>query len=159
MSVRLVGGGSSDLAVSGSAPARAASALRLAAPAARAKAAPTHPSAEISREAEMMERLSTLRSSEPARFRVVSNEITSKLKLEAGVQSGDMGKKLGDLADKFAEAARTGDMSTLRPPSRSSNAPPRGADAYRQTARRSPGASEVEQLISDTLKDMSKRSA
>ena len=107
----------------------------------------------------MLEHLSALSSSEPSRFRLVSNEITSKLKTEAGEQSGDMGSKLDDLAAKFAEAARTGDMSSLRPASRSSNTPARGADAYRQTARRAPGASDVEQLIADALKDISRRSA
>jgi hypothetical protein len=158
MSVRLVGGGSNDLAVSGSTPARAPSGIRASAPAVRASAA-TQASADISREAEMLEHLSALRSSEPARFKIVSNEITSKLKSEAGAQSGDMGSKLDDLAAKFAEAARTGDMSSLRPASRSSNAPARGAEAYRQTARRAPASSDVEQLISDALKDMSRRSA
>ncbi len=119
----------------------------------------THGSADISREAEMLEHLSSLRSSEPSRFRSASDEITSKLKSEAGAQGGDVGKKLGDLADKFAEAARTGDLSTLRPASRSANAPPRGADAYRLTAQRAKSGSDVEQLISDALKDMSRRSA
>ena len=158
MSVRLVGGGSSDLAVSGSTPARAPSGIRTSASAVRATAT-TPGSADISREAEMLEHLSALRSSEPSRFKVVSSEITSKLKTEADTQGGDMGRKLGDLADKFAEAARTGDMSSLRPSSRSSNAPAHGADAYRQTARRAPAGSDVEQLISDALKDMSRRSA
>jgi hypothetical protein len=116
-------------------------------------------SADISRDAGMLGQLSSLQASRPARFMVVSGEITSKLKAEAGNQGGDVGKELGALADKFAEAARTGDVSTLRPPSRSTNPTTRGAEAYRQTARRTPMASDVEQLISDALEDMGRRSA
>ena len=90
---------------------------------------------------------------------LATNRASADISREADTRGGDMGENLGVLANKFAEAARTGDMSSLRPLGRSSDAPPRGADAYRQTARRAPGVSDVEQLISDALKDMSRRSA
>ncbi len=158
MSVRLVVGGSSDRSVSDSTPARAQSAIRSIAPTARSAAAASE-AADISRGAGVLGQLSSLQSAQPSRFKAVSSEITSKLKAEADTHGGDVGKKLGELADKFAEAARTGDMSALRPAGRTSSMPARGADAYRQTAQRAPGGSDVEQLIADALKDMSKRSA
>jgi hypothetical protein len=107
----------------------------------------------------MLAQLSSLQGSQPSRFKAASNEITSRLKAGADTKSGDVGQKLDELAHKFAEAARTGDMSALKPATRSSNAPARGADAYRQAAQRAPMGSDVEQLISDALKDMSHRSA
>jgi hypothetical protein len=71
-------------------------------------------SATISRGGELMSKLKQLQSTDPAQFKSVMADLSQKLK-SAASQSGDA--KLGQLADRFAQAAQSGDLSSLQPKS------------------------------------------
>lgn len=151
MSATTIGGSSRDLLVSGVTTSRPTTSASVAHPRSQSSRPPG-----ISSDAEMLTKLVELRTSQPSRFRDVSREITSRLQAKADDQGGDVGKQLDQLADKFAEAARTGDMSALRPSvgARSPGGYVRGADAYRQSAQKVSRGSGIEQIISDALKDI-----
>ncbi|HTN54383.1 MAG TPA: hypothetical protein VML50_18390, partial [Anaeromyxobacter sp.] len=69
----------------------------------------------ISPEGGLMGELSELSQSDPSKFKAVMQEIAEKLQGEASQASGDKAQALGNLADKFDQAAQTGDMSSLQP--------------------------------------------
>lgn len=73
-------------------------------------AAPTN----VSQMGSLMSELQQLSKSDPTKFKQVTSEIADKLKAEAGDATGKA-DFLNKLADKFQEASKTGDMSSLKP--------------------------------------------
>ncbi|HVO18074.1 MAG TPA: hypothetical protein VMU15_02385 [Anaeromyxobacter sp.] len=59
--------------------------------------------------------LASLSQSDPDQFKKVAGDIAQKLKAAAANATGDQAKFLSSMADKFSEAAQSGDMSVLRP--------------------------------------------
>lgn len=72
--------------------------------------------ANFSQGAQLMNKLSQLQSSDPSKFKAAATEISDKLAEEAK-NSSDPGatKMLTDLSNKFAQAAKTGEMPDMRP--------------------------------------------
>lgn len=72
---------------------------------------------EFSKPSELLSQLSQLQSSDPEQFKTLMTSISEKL--QAAAESGDVSGVskgvLSDLADKFTEAAKTGDLSVLQP--------------------------------------------
>ena len=71
----------------------------------------------ISKQGDLLSRLRDLQDSDPEQFQATMKEMAGKLRAEAKESSGDKAKALNDLADKVTEAAETGDLSVLKPPS------------------------------------------
>jgi hypothetical protein len=71
----------------------------------------------VSPEGGLFGQLSQLSQSNPDEFKQVAAEISQKLKDEAGQATGDKATFLNNLADKFNQAAQSGDMSSLKPSS------------------------------------------
>jgi len=86
--------------------------------------------AKLSRGGQQMSQLSKLQTSDPEKFKAAAQEISDKL-AEAAKNSTDEGESsaLSDMSAQWAEAAETGDMSSLRP-----KAPPSGAQNSAQSA-------------------------
>jgi len=74
-------------------------------------------SSDMSQIAKLMKELSDLAQNDPAAFKAVAEQISEKLKEAASSAQGGQADFLNDLADKFAQAAQTGDLSSLRPSS------------------------------------------
>jgi hypothetical protein len=70
---------------------------------------------QVSERGKLMQELSDLQSSDPGKFKKVSEEISEKLKEAASSASGHQAAFLNKLADKFGQAAQSGDMSALQP--------------------------------------------
>lgn len=70
----------------------------------------------ISPEGGLFGQLASLAQSDPADFKQVAGEISQKLSTAASQATGDQAKFLTSMADKFGQAAQTGDMSALKPP-------------------------------------------
>ena len=119
----------------------------------------------VSKGGEMMQRLSDLQTSDPEKFKQVTQSISDKLTAAAknSTDSGQSGM-LSDMAEKFASAAQSGDMSSLapsEPPSGASGAQGQAAMKYSQT-QSSSGANPMAQLdsiISDALSGTESASA
>lgn len=81
--------------------------------------ASTGDSAQISGPGKLFAELKQLAASDPTKFKAVAADIATKLKEAAGTTSGTTtaNSPLADLAAKFQQAADTGDVSTLQPPS------------------------------------------
>lgn len=88
------------------------------APRARAAQGSGGDSTSVSGPAAMLNKLKRLQQSDPAKFKEVMSEISTKLK-DAADASGDAKDKaaLSDLAQKFQVAGQTGDLAALSPPS------------------------------------------
>ena len=84
-------------------------------------AAGSSASAGISQPGELMGKLQQLSQQDPTKFKEVMSDIADKLR-EQAQQSGDPNGMVGKLADKFAQAAQTGDMSPFQPNTASSSA-------------------------------------
>ncbi len=69
----------------------------------------------ISREGDLFGQLASLSQSDPGAFKQVASEISQKLEAEAAQATGDRAQFLSKLADRFGQAAQTGDMSALKP--------------------------------------------
>jgi hypothetical protein len=69
----------------------------------------------ISPEGDLFGQLADLAKTDPAKFKKAAAEISEKLKDEAGSATGKKAEFLTKLADRFDEAARTGDVSALKP--------------------------------------------
>ncbi len=69
----------------------------------------------ISPEGGLFGQLADLAQTDPAKFKKATAEIAEKLKQAAGEASGDRAKFLGQLADRFDQAAQSGDPSVLKP--------------------------------------------
>ncbi|HUJ60721.1 MAG TPA: hypothetical protein VLX92_19600 [Kofleriaceae bacterium] len=83
-----------------------------AAPAAPPPAAGT----QLSAFGSFMSKLQSLEQTDPAKAKTVLATIAQKLGAKAQQVGGAQGQKLQALADKFNQAAQTGDLSALKPP-------------------------------------------
>ena len=81
-------------------------------------------STRISGPGRLMAKLQQLQQTDPAKFKQVMSDMAAKLNALAQQQSGSSasssstggGQSLTDLANKFASAAQTGDLSAFQPP-------------------------------------------
>ncbi len=71
----------------------------------------------ISDGASMLAKLSDLKTSDPEKFQSTMKDMADHMRQAAKEQGGDAAKFLNALADKVTEAAKTGDLSSLKPPS------------------------------------------
>jgi hypothetical protein len=71
---------------------------------------------------QMMSKLESLSESDPDKFKELTLQISEKLKTAASKATGKDAEMLTEMADQFAKASESGDMSALRPPK-----PPDGA--------------------------------
>ncbi|HTP24861.1 MAG TPA: hypothetical protein VMK12_04280 [Anaeromyxobacteraceae bacterium] len=69
----------------------------------------------ISPEGSLFGELASLSKEDPTRFKQVAQEISDKLKEEAGSATGKKAQLLQAMSDKFAQAAQTGDATSLKP--------------------------------------------
>jgi hypothetical protein len=70
----------------------------------------------ISDAASMLSKLKDLQSSDPAKFQSTMKDMADHLRAAAKEQGGKAGEFLNGMADKVTEAAKTGDLSALKPP-------------------------------------------
>ncbi|MDB4976611.1 MAG: hypothetical protein JWN48_4952 [Myxococcaceae bacterium] len=102
-------------------------------------------SVAISKPADLLKRLSSLKQSDPERFKLLMGQMSANLRAAANPQSGAVGQQLSQLSASLARAANTGDLSGLQPslsvPTSSSSH--RALDAYR---RNMPAAQPSETL-------------
>ncbi|WP_300163546.1 hypothetical protein [Solidesulfovibrio sp.] len=105
----------------------------------------------FSKGAEMMQKLSDLASSDPEKFKAAAQKISDSLS-EAASNSSDSNeaKMYSEMADKFSEAAQSGDMSSLTPPKAPSggNAQASAAQAYGNAAQQASGSNPMEKMDS-----------
>jgi hypothetical protein len=79
---------------------------------------------DFSKGAKAMQQLKDLASSDPDKFKEVTQQISDKLsKAAEGASDSNTAKKLSSMAEKFASAASSGSMDSLTPPS-----PPAGGN-------------------------------
>ena len=118
----------------------------------------------FSQGAALMSKLSDLQSSDPDKFKEVAQQISDKLSEAAGSSSdSEQASMLSDMADKFATAASTGDMSSLAPPEAAAGAGSQSQAAlkYSQTGS-STGTNPMEaagSIISEALSSVETASA
>ncbi|MDB4987064.1 MAG: hypothetical protein JWN04_2242 [Myxococcaceae bacterium] len=108
-------------------------------------------SVAISRPADLLKRLSTLKQSDPERFKLLMEQMSANLKAAANPQSGSVGAQLSKLSAGLARAGHTGDLSSLQPSLAAPTAAPLGSSAQRALAayrRNLPAPAEP----SDTIK-------
>ena len=73
-------------------------------------------SAQLSPMASLLNQLQQLQQTDPDKFKSVMSSIADTLKTDAQNATGPQAKRLNDLADKFIQAAQTGQMPDLQPP-------------------------------------------
>jgi len=91
---------------------------------------------DFSQVAQLFKELQKLQSTDPAEFKKVLTDAAKKLKDAAGQQSDSKAAAfLTSLADKFQQAADTGDLSVLKPPASGSayGPPPRSSNTTTST--------------------------
>jgi hypothetical protein len=71
----------------------------------------------ISEAASMLSKLKELQGSDPAKFQSTMKDMADNLRATAKEQGGKAAEFLNGMADKVTEAAKTGDLSALKPPS------------------------------------------
>ncbi|MHC1781389.1 MAG: hypothetical protein AB9891_01275 [Anaerolineaceae bacterium] len=73
---------------------------------------------EMSNPAEMMSKLQELQEKDPESFQTIMDQIADEIEAAAAEEEEATGQAspLSDLADKFREAAESGDLSILKPP-------------------------------------------
>ncbi len=105
----------------------------------------------FSKGAQMMQKLNDLASSDPEKFKEAAQKISDSLS-EAAKNSSDSNaaKMYSDMASKFAEAAKSGNMSSLTPPKapNGTGAQAAAAQAYGNTAQQSSGSNPMEKMDS-----------
>jgi hypothetical protein len=103
----------------------------------------------FSKGAQMMQKLNDLASSDPEKFKEAAQKISDSLS-EAAKNSSDSNaaKMYSDMAGKFAEAAKSGSMSSLTPPKapNGTGALSAAAQAYGNTAQQSSGSNPMEKM-------------
>ncbi|HVR61270.1 MAG TPA: hypothetical protein VMU50_05190 [Polyangia bacterium] len=72
-------------------------------------------SVDISKPGQLFGQLSSLASSDPAKFKQVTADIAQKLKDAAGSQDGKRADFLNQLSDKFTAASQSGSAADLAP--------------------------------------------
>ncbi len=105
--------------------------------------------AQFSKGAELMGKLRDLQSSDPEKFKEVAQTISDKLTEAAGnATDSNQAKFFSDMAGKFADAAKSGDMSSLTPPEKpQGGTPPQNAEgAAAMKYGQAQGASPFEQM-------------
>lgn len=116
----------------------------------------------FSKGAEMMQKLSDLQTSDPEKFKQVAQSISDKL-TEAAKNSTDSkaSDMLTKMADKFASAAKSGDMSSLTPPERpTGTAGAQGQAAMKYSASSGTNPMEtMDSVISSALSGVDSTSA
>ena len=93
----------------------------------------------------------SLASSDPEKFKEAAQKISDSLSEAAGNASDSNAAKMySDMASKFAEAAKSGNMSSLTPPKAPSGtgAQSAAAQAYGNTAQQSSGSNPMEKMDS-----------
>ena len=85
---------------------------------AKAAAAPGQDRIDLSKASQVYQQLSALEESDPGKVKDLLTAVATKLR-KAAEETTDprQAEKLNKIADKFQEAADTGDLSALRPPS------------------------------------------
>lgn len=117
---------------------------------------------DVSKGAQTMQKLSDLASSDPEKFKEVSQQISDKL-TEAAKNSTDSkaSKMLTEMAGKFSSAATSGSMGSLtppEPPTGASGAQGQAAMKYTQNNGSNP-MSQMDSIISDALSGTDSTSA
>lgn len=76
----------------------------------------TMDSTQLSPMASMMNQLQQLQQTDPTQFKSVMSSIAATLTTDAQNATGPQAQHLTDLANKFSQAAQTGQMPDLQPP-------------------------------------------
>jgi hypothetical protein len=76
----------------------------------------TTDSAQLSPMASLLNQLQQLQQTDPTQFKSVMSSIADTLKTDAQSATGPQAQHLTDLANKFSQAAQTGQMPDLQPP-------------------------------------------
>lgn len=116
---------------------------------------------QVSERSKLLQELNDLQKSDPAKFKQVTEEISQKLRDAANSTSGSQATSLNKLADKFAQASQSGDMSALQPTGAHGGhgghhhvhkyaAQQQGTDT--STSQQQPGA-DIAQIIESALSD------
>jgi hypothetical protein len=111
-------------------------------------------SAGVSQMADLMKQLEELSKSDPEKFKKVMSSLADQIQEQAdqAEQAGDgRASLLNEMAQKFKQAADTGDVSALQPPKppQGWSPPQRAKDAYGQSAPQP--SFDLGQLIQSTL--------
>jgi hypothetical protein len=104
-------------------------------------------SAAISSFAQFLSKLQNLAKTDPTKEKSVLGDIANKLQTQAQATGGDAGQRLSQMADRFTQAAQTGDLSALQSKTTSATSggmASRARSAYQQ-------ASGVDQSLMDVL--------
>jgi len=110
-------------------------------------------SSGVSRMGDLMSQLQSLSESDPKKFKEVMKSLSKQLESAADSAQGGEAGFLKDMAQKFADAAESGDLSSLKPPEgkdRPSGPPPQKAKAAYEANGQQP-AVDLAQLIQSTL--------
>jgi hypothetical protein len=78
--------------------------------------AATTDSAQLSPMAALLNQLQQLQQTDPTKFKSVMSNIAATLTTDAQNATGPQAQHLTELADKFSQAAQTGQMPDLQPP-------------------------------------------
>ena len=110
----------------------------------------------------LMKELSSLQTSDPAKFKQVTQQISGDLATQAkSATDGRESQMLSDMSAKFAAAAQSGDMSSLKPqgpppPPPSSESSQDGQSGSSSASSSSQGAQDLFSLLKNIIsKDMS----
>jgi hypothetical protein len=110
-------------------------------------------SSGISAMADLMKQLQSLSESDPDKFKKVMASLSKQLESAADSAQGGEAGALKDMAQKFADAAESGDLSSLKPPERphtgSVTHPHKAKTAYEANGQQP--AVDLAQMIKDTL--------
>ena len=107
---------------------------------------------DFSQVAQLFKELQKLQSTDPAEFKKVLTDAAQKLKDAAGQQSDPTAASfLTNLADKFQQAADTGDLSVLKPPAPGNGYGPPPASSNNTT---SSDSSKTQDLWAALLKSL-----
>lgn len=104
-------------------------------------------SAAISSFAQFLSKLQNLAKTDPTKEKSVLGDIANKLQTQAQATGGDAGQRLSQMAERFAQAAQTGDLSALQ--SKASSATGGGMASRVRSAYQQ--ASGVDQSLMDVL--------
>jgi hypothetical protein len=108
----------------------------------------------VSKMGSLMSELKELQQSDPDKFKKVMGDIADKLKAEASDATGAKADRLNAMADKFTEAAQTGDLPALKPPAHGGHH--RGGHAaYAAAQAQPPPGDQLAQVIQSALDDSS----
>jgi hypothetical protein len=113
-------------------------------------------SVKVSKRGAMLARLKDLASSDPAKFKEVTKEISDKLTAAAADATGEEKQALTSLADRFSKASDSGDMSSLAPPAGQGAG---GAQRGHGPRRQPPPPEKADDIVSAALTSASTTAA